>query len=418
MTSPDPSVIHSSGGSDAGKNRSPRFDALSAAPPDAILGLTEAFNRDANPNKMNLTVGVYKDDDGNTPILRCVKAAERRLVEDETTKGYLPIDGHADYRDATRRLVFGDHVPADRVAVFQSPGGTGGLRVAASFVADQLAAGGRLTVHLPNPTWANHNSIFAAEGLPVSTYRYLAADRRQLDFDAMIEDLSNVAAGDAVVLHACCHNPTGVDPTPEMWTRIAQTVARTGALPILDFAYQGFGRGVEADRAAITTMLASCDEAIVCNSFSKNFGLYSERVGGVSFVAASSAAADVVRTQVKRLVRCNYSNPPRHGAAVVATILNDAELRSMWIEELDHMRTRIDGLRNHFVDTMAEIGGPDYGFLRTQTGMFSYSGLSPMQVDRLKTEHGIYIVGSGRINVAGMRQSHMRPLCEAIASFA
>ena len=391
-----------------------RFASLSAAAPDAILGLTEAFNADDRPGKMNLSVGVYKDRDGTTPILGSVKEAERRLVENESTKGYLPIDGHPDYRHAIKRLVFGDGVDHDRVATLQSPGGTGGLRVAAAFVADQL---GRPTVHVPNPTWANHRNILQAEGLDVATYDYLADDKRRLDFDAMMTSLGNLPAGDVVLLHACCHNPTGVDPTADQWREIAGVLADRRVLPMLDFAYQGFGDGVDEDAAAIRTVLQRCDEAIVCNSFSKNFGLYSERVGGVSVVAAGADAAGVVTSQMKRLVRANYSNPPRHGAAVVATILDDGELERRWHDEVAGMRQRIAALRDQFIDTMKSTGdGYDFEFLRPQRGMFSYSGLTAMQVDELKTKHAIYTVGSGRINVAGMREDRMEDLCRAVAS--
>lgn len=391
-----------------------RFSSIATAPPDAILGLTEAFLADTRADKMNLSVGVYKDADGTTPILRCVKEAEKRLVDTESTKGYLPIEGHADYRHHIHQLVFGDDVSADRVAIMQSPGGTGGLRVAASFIADQMRGA---KIWVPSPTWANHNSIFASEGIEVETYRYLDAGRTGLDLDAMLEDLgSRPAIGDVVLLHACCHNPTGIDPSDEQWASIAQAVAGRGLMPMIDFAYQGFGRGILEDRVGIQAVLGQCGEAIVCNSFSKNFGLYSERVGGVSFVAEESSSADAVRSQLKRLVRSNYSNPPRHGGAVVATILEDADLTAMWKSELAEMRDRITSLRTAFVDAMAITGaGHDFEFLRAQQGMFSFSGLTPMQVDQLRSEHGIYIVGSGRINVAGMSEDRMSHLCQAVA---
>lgn len=392
-----------------------RFASLSAAPPDAILGLTEAFLADTNPAKMNLSVGVYKDATGATPILKCVKDAEQRLVQTESTKGYLPIDGHPDYRRHIKRLVFGESFDPDRVASVQSPGGTGGLRVAAAFVADQMRGA---KIWMSNPTWANHKNIFAAERVEIGTYRYLTDDRRSLDFAAMVSDLTETASpGDVVLLHACCHNPTGIDPTADQWTQIAGLLAERRLIPLLDFAYQGFGDGVEQDAAAIGTVLEHCDEAIVCNSFSKNFGLYSERVGGVSIVTRDAATTEIVRSQLKRLIRSNYSNPPRHGAAVVATILDDADLTAMWEEELAEMRHRINNLRRTFVETMASTGGGhDFQFLESQRGMFSFSGLTPMQVDELKTKHSIYIVGSGRINVAGMNENKMQGLCDAVAS--
>ena len=397
-----------------------RFASISAAAPDAILGLTEAFLADPNPEKMNLSVGVYKNAEGITHIMRCVKLAEQRLVETESTKGYLPIDGHADYRHHLCRLIFGDAADHTRVAAVQSPGGTGGLRVAAAFVGTQMGGGqmGGATVWMSNPTWANHKNIFAAENVPIETYGYLTDDRRSLDFGAMIDDLkTKPSAGDVVLLHACCHNPTGIDPTDDQWQQIAEVLSERRLIPLLDFAYQGFGRGIDQDAAAIRTVMRHCDEMIVCNSFSKNFGLYSERVGGISVLARDADTADIVRSQLKRLIRSNYSNPPRHGAAVVATILDDAELTEIWQTELSQMRDRIHSLRQSFVQTMANTGsGHDFGFLNQQSGMFSYSGLTPMQVDQLKNQHSIYMVGSGRINVAGMTEARMQTLCNAVAS--
>ena len=401
-----------------------RFSEIQTAPPDAILGLTEAFLADTNPNKMNLSVGVYKDASGQTPVLRCVKEAERRLIETETTKGYLAIEGLPEYRDCVRNLVFGDSVEPARLAILQSPGGTGALRVAAGFLASQLGASqtdsGRfepIRIWFPTPTWANHSSVFSSEGLPIESYRYLAADRTSFDFEGMMEDLSSkTAPGDAVLLHACCHNPTGVDPSDAQWGEIAALLAEKQLLPVIDFAYQGFGNGLGEDAIAINKILGCCDEAIVCSSFSKNFGLYSERVGAISLVAADPSAAQAAQSQLKRVVRCNYSNPPRHGGAIVATVLSDAELTRQWHEELAEMRDRIKQLRHRFVETMKTAGsGHDFHFLLSQSGMFSYSGLSPMQVDQLKSEYGIYIVGSGRINVAGMVEDKMDQLCDAVA---
>lgn len=401
-----------------------RFSEIQTAPPDAILGLTEAFLADTNPNKMNLSVGVYKDASGQTPVLQCVKEAERRLVETETTKGYLPIDGLPDYRESVRKLVFGDTVGPERLAILQTPGGTGALRVAAGFLASELGVTRTesgspqpIRVWFPNPTWANHHSVFSSEGLSIESYRYLAADRTSFDLEGMMEDLrSKTAPGDAVLLHACCHNPTGVDPSEAQWGEIAALLAEKQLLPVIDFAYQGFGDGLEEDATAIHRILGCCEEAIVCSSFSKNFGLYSERVGAISLVAAEESAARAAQSQLKRVVRSNYSNPPRHGGAIVATVLADTELTKQWHQELADMRDRIKHLRSQFVERMKSAGkGHDFGFLLSQSGMFSYSGLSPMQVDRLKSEFGIYIVGSGRINVAGMVENRMDQLCDAVA---
>lgn len=392
-----------------------RFAYISTAPPDAILGLTEAYAADTNPDKMNLSVGVYKNADGQTPVLRCVKEAERKLIETEATKGYLPIDGFGDYRDHVRNLAFGDLIEADRVTVIQTPGGTGALRVSADFLVTQLSP---TRIFIPTPTWANHPAVFAAANLPTEHYRYLGGDRTSLDIEAMLDDLSNkTKPGDAVLLHGCCHNPTGIDPTPDQWKEIAAVVAKQNLVPVLDFAYQGFGDGIEEDSIGLRTVMSAVDEAIVCSSFSKNFGLYSERVGAVSLVAADSGTAVAAKSQLKRVVRTNYSNPPRHGAAVVATVLDDPALTAMWKEELTEMRERITRLRNQFIDTMKTAGGGhDFEFLRPQNGMFSFSGLTKMQVDELKSKHSIYIVGSGRINVAGMNEAKMQPLCAAVAS--
>ena len=388
------------------------FSTVPSAPPDAILGLTEAFNADPNPDKINLTVGVYKDESGVTPILKCVKQAEQKLLSEESTKGYLAIDGLPAYREQVRELVFGDTVSSDRVAVVQSPGGTGGLRVAATFLLTNLP---QTQLWMPNPTWANHPAIFAATGLATETYRYLNADRTTFDLEGMLADLAQAKPGDTVLLHGCCHNPTGIDPTAEDWKAIAAEIKKRDLIPLVDFAYQGFGDGLEQDATGLRTVLGEVDEAIVCTSFSKNFGLYSERVGAVSLVAADAAQRDASLSQLKRTVRTIYSNPPRHGGAIVATILGDDSLTADWKLELEAMRTRITALRESFVEGMKRAG-QDFSFLLSQRGMFSFSGLSPMQVDELKTKHSIYIVGSGRINVAGMTEAKMSMVCDAVAS--
>ena len=323
------------------------FGGLSTAPPDAILGLTESYAADTNPAKMNLSVGVYKDASGQTPVLRCVKEAEQRLVDTEATKGYLPIDGGPDYRNHVRSLIFGDAVSADRVTVVQTPGGTAALREAAAFLSDQM---GPIRVWLPSPTWANHKAVFASEKLPLENYRYLSEDKTSLDLNGMIDDLTSQARpGDAVLLHACCHNPTGVDPTPEQWQTITEVMAEKRLLPLIDFAYQGFGSGLDEDAASIRSILSKCPEAIVCSSFSKNFGLYSERVGALSVVSNDAKTSGAVHSQIKKLIRSNYSNPPRHGAAVVATVLDDDQLTGLWQSELTEMRVRIKRLREQFV---------------------------------------------------------------------
>ncbi len=391
------------------------FESIAQAPPDAILGLTESFAADPNPQKISLAVGVYKDATGQTPVLRCVKAAERTLVESETTKTYLGIEGLPEYRQHVRELLFGDAIDASLVAVAQTPGGTGGVRVAADFVFGQTP---RATVWISNPTWENHINIFAAAGLATHVYRYLDASRTGLDFDGMIDDLTSKASpGDVVLLHACCHNPTGVDPTPDQWAQIGDVLAEKRLLPLVDFAYQGFGEGIQEDAAGLRGLLKSCPEMLVASSFSKNFGLYSERVGAAVLVATSGRSASAGLSQLKRVIRCNYSNPPRHGAAVVSTVLGDPELKTMWHEELAEMRGRIKEMRQALVTALHDGGAKrDFRFLLNQSGMFSYTGLTPMQVDRLRSEKSLYIVGSGRINVAGITANNLPSLTTSLLS--
>lgn len=389
------------------------FESLSAAPPDPILGLSEAFKTDDRPDKINLTIGVYQDATGKTPVLECVKAAEERLLADEASKSYLGMGGLPAFADAARDLVLGGLVDAERVAVAQTPGGTGALRVAADFLA---ATSANANLWCSNPTWPNHRAIFPAAGLNLVDFRYLADDRRSLDFDGLIDQLEqSLKAGDVIVLHGCCHNPTGVDPTAEQWETIAELTAQRGAIPLLDFAYQGFGDGLEEDRVGLKAIAAQHDEFLVCSSYSKNFGLYSERIGSLMVVAADADARDRVFSRVKQVIRCNYSNPPRHGGAIVATVLSDADLRSQWEGELAAMRERIHAMRSQFVEAMRETGcQTDFGFLMQQRGMFSFSGLTPLQVDWLKSQRGIYIVGSGRINVAGITPDNLPRLASAI----
>jgi len=389
------------------------FETLKPAPPDAILGLSEAFQADPNPEKINLAVGVYKDAAGRTPVLECVKRAERYLLDHETTKTYLGIDGLAEYRDLARQLVFGDTVEAERVAMVQTPGGTGGVRVAADFLASHMPA---TTVWVSNPTWENHINVFSAAGLAAHSYRYLDAAKTGLDFPAMLEDLETKARpGDVVLLHACCHNPTGVDLMPEQWRQLADVLSTRGLLPMVDFAYQGFGDGLDTDAEGLRTLLAVCDELVLASSFSKNFGLYSERVGTAAVVTRDAGTAAAAVSQLKRAVRANYSNPPRHGAAIVATVLADLELTNLWHQELEQMRERIAQTRQRLVEALHGGGGDrDFSFLLSQKGMFSYTGLTPMQCDLLRNRYSIYIVGSGRINVAGVTPDNLERLCEAI----
>lgn len=389
------------------------FESVAAAPPDPILGLSEAFAADDRPEKMNLTIGVYKDDAGQTPILKSVKLAEQRLIEGETSKGYLGIDGLKTFGDKVRELTIGANIASDRIAVFQSPGGTGALRIASDFLS-RTFRGGRIWQSAP--TWPNHPAIFESAGLEVLSYPYLSQDGKSCDFDALMEKLEQEAkVGDVICLHACCHNPSGVDLTPEQWTDVAELTGQRGMLPLIDFAYHGFGDGLEEDHVAIDAIAEQHEEFLVCSSYSKNFGLYSERVGALSAICANSGACSNVTSAIKRVVRSNYSNPPRHGGAIVACILDDAELTQLWQEELATMRSRIHQLRSDFVSATKERNCPtDFSFLLDQKGMFSFSGLTPVQVDWLRSEKAIYIVGSGRINVAGVTSQNLGYLADSI----
>lgn len=390
------------------------FESFSAAPPDPILGLNETFRSDSRYEKINLSIGVYRDESGLTPILDCVKKAEQALVDQENSKGYLGIDGLGEFNRLVTELVLGELVDPSRVSCFQTPGGTGALRVSGDFLVDSLP-GSR--IWCSTPTWPNHASVFGKAGLVVESYPYLAEDRTSLNFDAMLERLEKDGrAGDVVCLHGCCHNPTGIDPTREQWTKIAALTAKLGMLPLLDFAYQGFGDGLREDLVGVQEISKAHDEFLVCSSFSKNFGLYSERIGALLVVSAADDVAKRVASRVKQVVRCNYSNPPKHGGAIVATVLADAQLRVQWESELAMMRERIHQMRVQFVEAMKQTGcTKDFSFLLRQRGMFSFSGLTPMQVDWLKAEKGIYIVGSGRINVAGITEGNMGVLTTAIA---
>ncbi len=393
------------------------FENIQPAPPDAILGLTEAFRNDPNPNKVNLTVGVYKDATGQTPILNCVKQAEKRLLESASTKSYLGIDGLPQFGSRIRDLMFGaDHeiITSGRSTVVQAPGGTGALRVAGDFI---KTISPQATIWSSDPTWPNHPKVFAAAGLQTASYAYLNSAGTTLEFDTMLASLKQIPAGDVVCLHGCCHNPSGIDPTAEQWKQIADAVYDRGILPLLDFAYQGFGDGIEEDAAGLREFCRGGSEFLVSSSYSKNFGLYRERVGALTAVTANSDSAATVLSQLKATVRANYSNPPAHGGEIVAKILGDVELRDQWVEELTAMRERINLMRQLFVDTMKEkVPQRDFSHLASGRGMFAFSGLTAEQVDQLREEHGIYAVRNGRINVGGMAENNMDDLCTAIAS--
>lgn len=393
------------------------FEKITAAPADPILGLTDIFRADARPNKINLGIGVYKDETGKTPVLTSVKKAEQYLLENETTKNYLGIEGIPAFASCTQELLFGkgSQIVADRRArTAQTPGGTGGLRVAADFIANQTSA---KRIWISNPSWPNHKNVFSAVGLEVLEYAYYDAANHALDFDGLLNSLKQAQAGDVVLFHGCCHNPTGIDPTAEQWAQLAELSVANGWLPLFDFAYQGFANGLEEDAQGLRIFAAKHQELIVASSYSKNFGLYNERVGACTIVAADAETADRAFSQVKAAIRANYSNPPSHGAAVVATILGNDALRAMWEQELTDMRQRIHRMRQLFVNTLQEKGAQqDFSFIIQQNGMFSFSGLTKEQVLRLREEFGVYAVNSGRVNVAGMTPDNMAPLCEAIVA--
>ncbi|ELR67592.1 Aspartate aminotransferase [Photobacterium marinum] len=393
------------------------FEKITAAPADPILGLTEEFKKDTRAEKINLGVGIYKDESSNTPVLATVKKAEAILLEKETTKSYLAIPGTPEYGLAVQRLLFGADssiISDKRAQTAQAPGGTGALRLAAEFIKRQL---GDVKVWLSNPTWANHKGVFSAAGLEIAEYTYYDAETKDMDFDAAIADLANAAPGDVVLLHGCCHNPTGIDPDAAQWQKLAELCVEKQLLPMFDFAYQGFANGVEEDAQGLRIFAAKCEELLIASSFSKNFGLYNERVGAFTLVAKDAEQSTTAFSQVKTIARVIYSNPPAHGAAVVTEILNDDALRTDWEQELAEMRDRIQEMRVLFVQTLKEQGvEADFSFIERQNGMFSFSGLNKDQVNRLKEEFGIYIVGSGRISVAGMTKSNMLPLCKGIAA--
>ena len=391
------------------------FDHLTAAPADPILGLTEAYLEDPNPHKINLGVGVFKDEQGRTPVLSTVIEAETRMLQGQQTKSYLPIPGDAAYGRVVRSLMMGeDHelVENGRMLTAHTPGGTGALRIAGELMR-KLGYSGRIWVS--NPTWANHKGIFKGAGFEWAEYRYYDKATRGLDMAGLLADLKVIPQGDVVLLHACCHNPTGVDPDAEQWAAIAEVAQTQGWLPIMDFAYQGLGSGLESDRQGLLTMAAACPELMVCGSFSKNFGLYRERTGSLSLLAASAQSASNAFSHMKKVIRVTYSNPPAHGGAVVMEILSDPDLHERWMQEVAGMRERIHATRKALVQSLKNAGSAvDYSFLEHQNGMFSFSGLNAAQSEWLRKEKSIYIVNSGRINVAGITPANMSYLVQSM----
>lgn len=392
------------------------FSAVALAPRDPILGLNEQFAADTNPNKVNLGVGVYFDENGKLPLLEAVRKAEAALQAHPKPRGYLPIDGLGSYDQNVKELVFGktsEPVTSGRVVTVQALGGTGGLKVGADFL-KQLLPGSKVLIS--NPSWENHRAIFSQAGFEVGTYTYYDAARRAIDFEGLKADLEGAAQGTIVVLHACCHNPTGYDLTPAQWDELIAIVKARQLTPFLDMAYQGFSQGLAEDGAVVGKFVAAGLTFLVSTSFSKSFSLYGERVGALSVLTQDKQEAARVLSQLKVKVRTNYSNPPTHGAAVVSHVLADAELRALWEEELGAMRTRIKAMRQKLVDGLKAAGvRQDVSYITTQVGMFSYSGLTKEQMVRLREEFGVYGTDSGRICVAALNSNNVDYVAQAIA---
>jgi aromatic-amino-acid transaminase len=387
------------------------------APSDPILGVTEAFVADQSPRKVNLGVGVYYDDNGKIPLLDCVRHAESERLKAASPRGYLPIDGIAAYDKAVQELVFGKDSTAvleRRVVTVQALGGTGGLKVGADFL---KRISPESEVWISEPSWENHRQLFEAAGFTVRNYPYYDSGRRGVDFTAMLRALGELPAGAIVVLHACCHNPTGADLSQEQWQQVLATVKARSLVPFLDLAYQGFAEGLDADAYAARLFSGATSPVFLSSSFSKSFSLYGERVGALSVVTGSSEEAMRVLSQLKRIVRTNYSNPPTHGGQIVATVLNSPQLMNLWDREVGAMRERIKAMRKLLVDKIhARAPGTDFGFVMSQRGMFSYTGLTREQVQHLRAEYSIYAIDTGRICVAALNSKNVDYVADAIAS--
>jgi aspartate aminotransferase len=391
------------------------FGRLKALPADPILGLLAKYREDTNSNKIDLGVGVYKNEAGHTAILDCVKKAEKYRNDNEDTKVYIGPTGSPVFNDEMSKLIFGHHkvLLENRARTVSTPGGTGALRVAAEFIKSCKAGA---TIWVSNPTWANHTGLFEAAGLTVKTYPYYDYENKTLDFDGMLAALKEVSADDAVLLHACCHNPSGMDLNNEQWQQVADVAKTVGFLPVVDMAYQGFGEGLDEDAYGLRLIADNVEEMIVCSSCSKNFGLYRERIGAITVIGQSSSAVDVANSVLLYVIRVIYSMPPAHGAALVETILHSDELRTQWHAELKEMRDRINGNRQLLVDKLIEKGVTrDFSFITRQMGMFSFLGITPEQVQQLQDEYSIYMVGSSRMSIAGIANSNVDYLAESIA---
>jgi len=392
------------------------FETVELAPRDPIFGLNEQFNADTNPNKVNLGVGVYQTDEGKIPLMGAVHKAELALAQEGAARNYLPIDGLARYNQATQKLLFGADSQAVKkglVATIQTLGGTGALKIGADFLSGLLPI---KTVYISDPSWENHRAIFQRAGYTVNTYPYYNEQTKALNLDAMVDTLAKLPAKSLVVLHACCHNPTGLDPTPEQWEVIAKTIRDADLVPFIDIAYQGFGEGLDTDAAVVRLFAQTGITTFISSSYSKSFSLYGERVGALSILCQSTDEAERVLSQVKRVVRTNYSNPPTHGALVVATTLDNPTLFNEWSTELSAMRERIKSMRQQLVEKLHALQNKQrFDHVLTQRGMFSYSGLQAQQVEQLRDQHAVYAVLSGRICLAALNHSNIDYVAKAIA---
>ena len=392
------------------------FDSLPVLPPDSILGLAAACRADPNPDKVDLTLGVYMDETGLCPVFEAVQQAQQELVSEEQTKVYMPPQGDPDYLAGIRSLVLGDVGMAslgDRSSAVQTPGGCGAVRLGAEVL---HAAAPTATVWVSDPTWPVHIPLMGSVGLQFKTYRYYSSEMKGLDFDAMISDLQDARSGDVVLLHGCCHNPSGVDPTKEQWATLAELLAERQLLPMIDFAYQGMGAGLDEDAAGIRTVLERVPEMIIAVSSSKNIGLYRERAGAVVFVGGDARAAEAMASQAVSAARRVYSMPPAHGALLAGRVLSSPALRSSWQTELGQICERINGLRGQFRDALTTATGQDFGFIGTEHGMFSFLGLSVEQAQRLREEQSVYMLDSSRINIAGLNANNLGRVVEAVAA--
>lgn len=390
------------------------FEALKPLPQDPILQLMQTFREDPRPEKVDLGIGVYKDDAGNTPIMAAVHNAERQLLEGETTKGYVGPAGSAGFNEAMARLILGGDSPLTRdgrTSVVQTPGGCGALRMAAEFL---RLCHPQTTVWVSTPTWANHLPLLGGAGLTIREYPYLNRETLQVDFAAMLESLEEARAGDVVLLHGCCHNPSGADLSFEQWREVTDLIQRKGLLPFVDMAYQGLGDGLDTDATGLRHLASQVPEMLVAASCSKNFGLYRERTGALMLISETAGISQAATSQLLSVIRSHYSMPPAHGAAIVETILGENDLQQQWQNELNGMCERILHLRHAFAEALAPAG--DFRFIARQRGMFSFLGVDPDQVRTLREEHGIYMLDSSRVNVAGLNDTVLPRVAEAIRS--